>query len=383
MRIGSLFKSFDDEEEKALAEIEKFVSKQRFKLIKGLLKEKKITIENFELSGLIADDMDFPQIKAVSDEVDASEVNNDIQQKVMKEVFTRFSKRAFAIIPQLISPNIKGMEAVKKAAALQLFSQQPIHILLLGDPGTGKTDLIRDTAKLSPVSSFGLGSGTTGVGLVATVKGEKVMKGLLPMADGGVCCIDELNLMKEESRAGLYSAMEKGFVTYDKGGHHHRFAAKAKILATANPKGDKFTGRTIDEIREEIPFDSALLTRFHLVFFITKPDLAKFKAIAEKITAQDKLELGDGDIAIIQSYIEYVMKIDVADISKPLQAKIVDFITELKQDEDKYLIEISPRQIIGIMRLCKALARMEARDHATEDDLNKVKELFRESLKIE
>ena len=380
-RISSLFKSIDENDKEKLDSLSNYLDKKRVKLIEGLLKDGKITIESFSLSASISS-MEFPQIKSLSEEVDASDVNKDIQAKVMKEVFKDFSSNAFSVISSLIAPNIKGMENVKKAAALQLFSFQPIHLLLLGDPGTGKTDIIRDTSKYAPISSFGLGSGTSGVGLVATVKGNEVVKGLLPLADKGICCIDELNLMKEDSRAGLYNAMEKGFVTYDKGGHHYKFDARAKILATANPKGDKFSGSTLEELKEEMPFDSALLTRFHLVFLVRKPSVEQFKEIAEKITSQEKLKLNEADIAIIKSYIEYTRQLDVEDISSDLQKKIVEFVTELKKNEGSYLIEISPRQIIGIMRLCKALARMEAREKPNTKDLERVKEIFNSSLEL-
>jgi len=375
-------KPLKDKDKDSLNSINDFVSKERFKLITNLLKENKISVDIFELNSSIGGELEFPQIASKTKGVDASEVNDDIKKQVMKKAFKKFSDNAFEIISRHIALNIKGMEAAKKAAALQLFSPQPIHLLLLGDPGTGKTDILRASFNLATISSFGLGSGTSGAGLVVTVKGDKIMKGILPLADQGICCIDELNLMKEDNRAGLYNAMEKGFVTYDKGGNHYRFDARVKVLATANPKGDKFTGKNIEELKDELPFDSALLTRFHLTFFIKKPDEKEFKEIAKKITSQEKDELSEGDIELIKSYIDYTSTIEVEDISKELQEKIVNFITELKKDEDKYLIEISPRLIIGFMRLCKALARIESRNSVEGKDIERVKKLFKASLSV-
>ncbi|MEE9525474.1 MAG: ATP-binding protein [Candidatus Woesearchaeota archaeon] len=378
-----LFSRIKEEDKVALKSLEGIIEIKRIKLVKKLLKEKKISLEIEHLDTSMAGSVEFPQIIAKTDEVDTSEVNEDIKKAFEEKLFRRFSEEAFDKISKLIAPNITGMNVIKKAAAIQLFAVQPVHLLLLGDPGTGKTDILRSTFNLSPISSFGLGSGTSGAGLVVTVRGREVMKGLLPLADQGICCIDELNLMKEESRAGLYNAMEKGFITYDKAGLHYRFDARAKILATANPKGDKFTGKNMIELKKQIPFDSALLTRFHLTFFIKRPDLKKFKKITEHIVAGEKGELNKDDIQFVKDYIEYVKTVKNVDFPKPIQGKVVEFIAELKEKESNYLVEISPRMTIGFMRLCKGLARMERRAAVEEKDIERVKEIVRESLKID
>ena len=309
-------------------------------------------------------------------------VNADIKAAFQEKFFTQFSDEAFEKISKLIAPHITGMEAIKKAVVIQLFAAQPVHILLLGDPGTGKTDILRSGFNLSPISSFGLGSGTSGAGLVVTLRGKEVMKGLLPLADGGVCCIDELNLMKEESRAGLYNAMEKGFVTYDKAGLHQQFDARVKILATANPKGDRFRGSTVLELRREVPFDAALLTRFHLAFMIRNPDAKKFKEITASIVAGGKKEIANEDIKFVKDYITYTHQIEEVEFPRDLQPRIVDFIAELKKSESKYMVEISPRMTIGVMRLCKGLARLERREKVEGKDIDRVTEIVQESLTV-
>lgn len=370
------------ENKKAVRELSNYLSDSRVYTVKDLLSKNLVKIEMQELDSIFIDKMSYPKIVSLSDKVDANEANSIIRESALKTVYDDFSKKAYEIIPQFIAPNIEGMGEVKQACAIQLFSKQPVHILLLGDPGTGKTDILRSSFNLSPVSSFGLGSGTSGVGLVATVKGNKVMKGLIPLADNGICCIDELNLMKEDSRGGLYNAMEKGFVTYDKGGHHYQFDARIRVLATANPKGDEFSGETIEELKKEMPFDSALLSRFHLTFFIRKPDLNQFKDIATSIASGSSKELSKGDIEFLKGYVEYSLKKEVNDIRKGLQKKVVDFITEIKKNEEKYLIEVSPRLVVGFMRMCKALALMHGRDEVIEEDIFAIKDIVKKSLKV-
>jgi DNA replicative helicase MCM subunit Mcm2 (Cdc46/Mcm family) len=231
------------EEEKAIESLDWCVNEKQKKVIAGLIKEKKIAIEQetFSVGGLL-ESITLPKLVVKKENADTKELVEEIRaaidERTKKTLFEEFSKTIHEKCSQIIAPNIVGFETVKKAVALQLFSPERIHILLLGDPGTGKTQILSAATELAPISSMGLGSGTSGVGLAVTMKGNEVMKGLLPMANNGLCAIDELNLMKEESRASLYNAMEKGFVSYDKGGHSFKFDAKVSVLATANPKGD-------------------------------------------------------------------------------------------------------------------------------------------------
>lgn len=297
------------------------------------------------------------------------ELDKKIRRKFLEIRFREFTERAWAFVPQFIAPNIIGMQHVKEAAALQLFSKEPTHILLLGDPGTGRTEVLRSAAELSPVSTFG--SGASGAGLAVTVRGRKALPGLLPKAHLGVCCIDKLNLMKKEDYAALYNSMEKGFVTYDKAGRHYRFEALVKVLATANPVEDSFKSYVIEDLKKQMPFEQALLSRFHLTFVVKKASLSEFAAIAEKIVAEDKVKVRLGDIMFLRRYIKYVSPLDV-EIPKVLADKITAFVTELKRKESELLFEVTPRTVVGITRLAKASARMEQRSLVDAKDLERV-----------
>jgi DNA replicative helicase MCM subunit Mcm2 (Cdc46/Mcm family) len=125
------------------------------------------------------------------------------------------------------------------------------------------------------------------------------------------------------------------------------------------------------------------MTRFHLVFFIRRPDIKRFKQITESIISGMKKELGKEDIKFIKDYIEYTGKTGSLDFPKSLQPNIIEFIAELKKNENKYLIEISPRMTIGFMRLCKGLAKLEGRGLVNGKDVERVKGIVLESLKIE
>ena len=370
-------------EKNLVNQIEELLPYKDAKDVRKYKKQFKIAFTEAKLGTSIAMNPSFPQIIAKDQSVEqfAEETNAKIREAVHRKLFEDFSKEAWEMLPDLIAPHIVGMDTIKQATILQLFATEPVHLLLLGDPGTGKTDILRSASQIAPISAFGLGSGTSGVGLVATVKGKEIRKGLLPQADGGLCAIDELNLMKEDNRAGLYNAMEKGFVTYNKGGNHYRFDARVKVIATANPRGDKFIGDDLKGLKKQLPFDSALLTRFHLLFIVRKPSLKQFSAISRTIARGEKKEAKESDIAFAKSYAEYANKISVK-MPKDLEDDIVAFAEKLKSNEKRYVVEISPRIIVGLMNLAKASARLELRDTVMQQDLERVIQVVEASLAI-
>ncbi len=328
----------------------------------------------------------YPQADLAKEDKELSKTvsawNATIERQAEEKAHEEFSRKAQTAIPKLIAPHIVGMDAAKKAAAWQLFSKERFHILLLGDPGTGKTEILRATDQFAPKSSFGLGSGTSGAGLSAAKKGNKLVKGLLPQAHKGIACLDELNLMKTQDRGALLNAMEKGFVTYDKGGTHQQIPAEARILATANPKGDRFVGASIQFLKEQLPFDPALLSRFHLVFFIRRPSKQEFLRITRQVVRDDKQRITAGDVKFIRGYIEHAHNLDVK-FDKTLEPMITDAFDDLKSNEDDYLVELSPRLVLGVVRMAKARARMALRQKTTQKDLEEALQVFKKSLPVE
>lgn len=387
--IKSIF-PLDKNKNDNIENIKVFFNEENFKQIKKLIRINRVNISyktletdpdflSFSNYPLLTLNKENEEDKEIIDFIEKS--NEKIKARVQTETFKRFSLGAQKKIVDLIAPNIRGMEDIKLACAIQLFSNEKAHILLLGDPGTGKTDIIRSASELHPKSSFGLGSGTSGAGLGVTYKGNEMVKGLLPLADEGLCCIDELNLMKQEDRASLYNAMEKGFITYDKSNKHIKIDARVSILATANPKGDKFSGWIVETLKKQIPFDSALLTRFHLIFLIRKPEIKEFLEITKHILEGKKKKEVEANKNFVREYVKYAKDLEVS-IPHSFEKNITKFIEGLKEKEDKYLIEISPRLVVGFIRFAKASARMDLRKYVTAIDLERVKNIFVNSLEV-
>lgn len=383
-----LFKPLNSKEREILKNAKEYLDEENIKDLTSLLKQKKLSASLMYLpisKEVFEQTEQCVMFKAETKESDveewAREANQTIQKKFFKKQFTAFAPHAQQIFPKLIAPHIVGHEIIKRAVALQLFAAEPVHVLLLGDPAIGKTDIIRSIAEFHPISSYGLGSGMSGVGLGVTAIGDMIEPGILPQADQGICCIDELNLLKEESRGALYNAMEKGFITYDKKGKHLKLDARVRVLATANPEGDKFTGSTIPELKKQIPFDDALLSRFHLVFLVKKPDTYQFLKIADAILKQKQSILTKTDLEFIKSYICYGEQIKVT-LPEVYHQDIVSFVHELKKKEKESLFEISPRLVVGIMRLVQARARLCLREKVTQEDITEVKSIVERALKI-
>lgn len=380
--LFKLLRPLSKKEKEKIEELEEFLYANEAKKLKRLVKLKKAAFSSLTLgvSDSILKRRHFTILQDSQDEF-IKEINEKIVSQIKKKAFKEFSENAPDVMIELIAPNIVGLHRIKEAVSLQLFADERVHILLLGDPATGKTDIVRAAAELSPAASFGLGSGISGAGLGLMFKGDELIMGLLPKSNGGICCIDELNLIRKDDLGYLYNAMEKGFISYDKAGKSIQLNADVKVLATANPLKDRFTSTDIELLRKQIPLDAALLTRFHIVFIIRKPSLRRFIDIAKKMVKQKTKELSSSDISFIKEYISYCKKIDV-EFPMELQKKIVEFAGDMKERERSFVMDVSPRLIAGLMRLAKASARMQLRRAVNEEDLEKVRDILIDSLKV-
>lgn len=367
--------------------VKELFSESELKEMKELLKSHKARFseEDFSTTAALLKDSKYTVFRSNS-------VNSKIKERAelfdrrishfsKEQVFKAFSAVAEEKILSLIAPNIIGLDEVKRAGLYQLFASEKVHILLLGDPSTGKTVILRSIAELAPISSFGLGSGSSKAGLTVTFSGKEMIKGILPLADNGIACIDELNLMQNPDRAGLLNAMEKGFITYDKGNNHIQLNARAKVFASANPEGDRFIGRTIDVLKKQIPFEPALLSRFHLVFLIRRPSTDEFLKITDKIIKEGETHIDEHDRDFVKAYAAYALSREVL-FDKSLSSLIQGFVADVKNDEDKFIIEITPRMVMGIMNMAKARARLHLREKVEKEDIVAVLKVFNSALYI-
>lgn len=225
--------------------------------------------------------------------------------------------RSLAISPNCLPllltafcPTIYGHELVKLGLLLGLFggskppqnrdsdSFQPIsssfnirseiHVLVVGDPGLGKSQMLRAASRIAPRSVMVCGNTASTAGLTVALVRESgssgemsIEAGALVLADRGVCCIDELDKMTCDPHS-LLEAMEQQSVSVAKNGVVTSLRSRATILAAANPSGGCYDRRK--SVSENLKMASALLSRFDLVFImLDKPDAGRDRLISEHI----------------------------------------------------------------------------------------------------
>ncbi|XP_078180003.1 minichromosome maintenance 8 isoform X2 [Carex rostrata] len=338
-------------------------------------------------------------------------------------------------------PSIYGHELVKAGITLALFGgvqkystdqnkvpvRGDIHVILVGDPGLGKSQLLQAAAGVSPRGIYVCGNATTNAGLtVAVVKDSMTSDyafeaGAMVLADRGLCCIDEFDKMSAEHQA-LLEAMEQQCVSVAKAGLVASLSARASILAAANPVGGHYN--RAKTVNENLKMSLALLSRFDLVFILLdRHDELLDKRVSDHIMAlhtsdsghlvrtkkqriapQDKsdTELGivagslasrlrldpekDKDFAplpgpLLRKYITYARNFVFPRMSKPAADILQTFYMRLRdRNTSADSTPITARQLESLVRLAEARARVDLREEITAEDAKDVVEIMKESL---
>lgn len=314
-----------------------------------------------------------------------------------------------------IAPSIYGHEDVKLAITLQLFGGVPkklpdgttirgdIHVLLVGDPGIAKSQLIRYVLNIAPRSIYTTGKGTTGVGLTAAavrddVDGRWTLEaGALVLADKGIAIVDELDKMSKEDRNALHEVLEQQTVSISKAGITATLKARCALLAAANPKYGRFDRYT--PFPEQIDLPPTLLSRFDLIFILTDdPDEERDSLLARHIL--DIHELGEKlaggnaenekevekvsppiEPEMLKKYIAYAKKTVFPVLTAEAKERIEKFYTSMRsRAKENSPVPITARQLEAIIRLAEASARLRLSKEVTVDDAERAISLLRKYL---
>merc|ERR1719211_137492 len=231
------------------------------------------------------------------------------------------------IVTKSIAPSIFGSEDIKKAIGCLLFGgsrkilpdgltrRGDINVLLLGDPGTAKSQLLKFVERVAPIAVYTSGKGSSAAGLTASVMRDPssrnfvVEGGAMVLADGGVVCIDEFDKMREEDRVAIHEAMEQQTISIAKAGITTTLNSRCSVLAAAN----SVCGRWDDTKGEDnIDFMPTILSRFDTIFIVKDTHdeerditLAKHVMQVHMNAAADSAVEGELTLDFMKKYIAY------------------------------------------------------------------------------
>lgn len=290
-----------------------------------------------------------------------------------------------------ICPQVFGLFTVKLAVALTLIGgvqhvdasgtkvRGESHLLLVGDPGTGKSQFLKFAAKLSNRSVITTGFGSTSAGLTVTaVKdgGEWMLEaGALVLADGGLCCIDEFNSMREHDRATIHEAMEQQTISIAKAGLVTTLNTRTIVFGATNPKGHYDPGQSLSV---NTTLSGPLLSRFDIVLVLLDTKNPEWDAVVSShiLAEPEESEKGKCDenlaniwpLPLLRRYIHFVKGYFKPVLTKEAEKVISSYYQLQRRSATHNAARTTVRMLESLIRLAQAHARLMFRNEVTRLD---------------
>ncbi|KAJ0101307.1 hypothetical protein Patl1_05630 [Pistacia atlantica] len=334
-----------------------------------------------------------------------------------KEEIEKLSKdpRIGERIIKSIAPSIYGHEDIKTALALAMFGGQEknvegkhrlrgdINVLLLGDPGTAKSQFLKYVEKTGQRAVYTTGKGASAVGLTAAVHKDPVTRewtlegGALVLADRGICLIDEFDKMNDQDRVSIHEAMEQQSISISKAGIVTSLQARCSVIAAANPVGGRYdSSKTFSQ---NVELTDPIISRFDVLCVVkdvvdpvTDEMLAKFVVDSHsksqpKGTNLDEKSMNDAgeDIQasdrpvdpeilpqdLLKKYITYAKLNIFPRLHDSDMDKLTHVYAELRRESSHGQgVPIAVRHIESMIRMSEAHARMHLRQHVIQEDVD-------------
>lgn len=308
-----------------------------------------------------------------------------------------------------IAPSIYGHEVVKAAVALALFGGESkripgrqhhirgdINVLLMGDPGTAKSQFLKYAEHMAHRAVYATGQGASAVGLTASVHLDPVTRewtlegGALVLADKGVCLIDEFDKMSDKDRTSIHEAMEQQTISISKAGIVTTLSARCAVIAAANPLTGRY--RPALSFAQNVDLTEPILSRFDILCVVrdivdpvADESLARFVVASHRRSHRRHVaDNQDGRSAAIESaaqqhipqdllrkYIVYARRKVRPQLINVDKEKIVSLYTELRAEALRSGgVAMTVRHVESTLRMAEASARMHLRDYVNDDDVN-------------
>ncbi|KAI1117383.1 MCM2/3/5 family protein [Nemania sp. NC0429] len=353
-----------------------------------------------------------PYLRAVGiqTDMDSTAKGNAVFSEEEEQEFLELSRRPdlYNVMADCIAPSIYGNRDIKKAILCLLLGgskkilpdgmklRGDINVLLLGDPGTAKSQLLKFVEKAAPISIYTSGKGSSAAGLTASVQRDSSTRefylegGAMVLADGGVVCIDEFDKMRDEDRVAIHEAMEQQTISIAKAGITTILNARTSVLAAANPIFGRY-----DDMKtpgENIDFQTTILSRFDMIFIVKDEHTReKDERIAKHVIGihmggrglEEQVE-GEVPVEKMRRYLSYCKSRCAPRLSPEAAEKLSShFVSIRKQVHASELeanarssIPITVRQLEAIVRITEALAKLTLSPVATEQHVDEAIRLF-------
>ncbi|KAK1349328.1 MCM DNA helicase complex subunit [Hamiltosporidium tvaerminnensis] len=299
-----------------------------------------------------------------------------------------------------IAPSIYGHSTIKKAVSLLLVGGNEIkmkngskirgslNLLLVGDPGTAKSQFLRYVNSVSPISVLTTGKGCSVAGLTCCIKmGEDTVieAGAMVLSDMGVCCVDEFDKMSAGDRVGIHEVMEQQSVTVAKGGIYCILNARCSVIAAANPVLGYYSEKM--SVGENVGMGNSIISRFDIVM-VVKDTNERDREIAHHVLnnrsgkIQSKSNYNISNDCISQKELKKYFK--AAKEIRPVMTKEAgDYISNYYVSTRQSKPDLTPRFLETLVRLATAHSKLRMCYRIEEEDSISVVEMMEEIMSEE
>ena len=330
------------------------------------------------------------------------------------------SPDVYDVLTRSIAPSIFGMERIKESLMLQLFGGEAqvnedgtrnrgdIHILLMGDPGVAKSQLLHYMSTISPRGRFASGQSASAAGLTAAAVQDAAADGrwtleagALVLADLGLAAIDEFDKMNTADRSSMHEAMEQQSISISKAGINASLRTRCAVLAAANPTSGRFQPVSDVPFTSQINLAPPLISRFDIIWLLTDtPDENADEKIAShiidnRLKGSSELLVSEGTIPnparasaikkeakkvdgkynvlprdILRKYVAYSKRTFHPKLDDEAKEKIVAYYVQTRKQggDSADSVAITARSLEALSRLAEASARIRLSETATVED---------------